>query len=247
MCELPIIFNTPMVRSVLEGNKTNTRRPIKIPTEFFTTEPEGFCIDRNDKWFAWGIDIVDNGYGTPEQEQCYASKGTINCPYGKVGDILYVRETFKVEAIDLGYDNGVQESGSHDYDCGGALVSYKTDNYKRKYGISFEDVLEEDVEVKFNEEKINKAIPSIHMPKWASRIKLEIKDVRIERVQDISLDDCVAEGVGSYIGASKHYDPQERGEEPDEIFINLWNSIYNNWNDNPWVWVVGFKVIKGNK
>ena len=141
MNEKPIIFNAEMVRAILEGRKSMTRRVIKPqPKEYteFTGSIPGM---------GWG---KKRGRGS-EWLQKY-------CPYGKAGDVLWVRETFM-----LGWG------------CTDDQPSYKAD---------FED-----------SNDMGKWKPSIHMPRWASRINLEILDIRVERVQEIGEGDAMDEGV----------------------------------------------------
>jgi hypothetical protein len=100
--------------------------------------------------------------------------------------------------------------------------------------------------------------PSIHMPRWASRLTLKITDVRVERVQDISEEDALAEGIDrtdNNFGNGVAYcdyqmkrknDTSDWFNSPVDSFQSLWDSINNNWNDNPWVWVIQFEVIKQN-
>lgn len=84
------------------------------------------------------------------------------------------------------------------------------------------------------------------MPRWASRITLGIKRVWVERLADISLDDCCAEGIGTDPNPS--FDPQYPGPEPDDVFMYLWDSIYGKteyaWENNPWVWACEFAVAE---
>ena len=98
---------------------------------------------------------------------------------------------------------------------------------------------------------VTKWTPSIHMPRWASRLTLRITNVRVERLQDISAADAAAEGcqLDHWItGVYPNHDPGVDYDNKQLVnkFKNLWGSIYNNWNDNPWVWVYEFEVIKAN-
>lgn len=137
-----------------------------------------------------------------------------NCTFGNVGDQLWVRETWCLSINEDGHPinkDGDLSENKH------AEIFYRATPVKN-------------LEAKW--------CPSIHMPKWASRIMLEVANVRIERLNDISKEDAKAEGcdypavpgMGWKLGARHN-------------FRWLWNSIYNNWNDNPWVWVIEFKVI----
>jgi len=200
MKERPILMNGEMVRAVLEGRKTQTRRVVKhIP---MLGGPIGWCAAARAQEPGW-VSIVGD----------YRRF----CPIGKVGDRLWVRETF----IDL-IKTPILGAGVEKYK--GLSVCYRADNH-----------LDKTMEVS------GKWTPSIHMPRWVSRINLEITDIRVERVQEISAKDAVAEGVDGDIpypgGPSYYY----------RNFWNLWDSIYTKrglgWDKNPFCWVVEFKRI----
>ncbi len=143
MKEYPIIFNTEMIKAILEGRKTQTRRIMPLT--------KNGCFTCS----AVKADLDPNTY----QKEVIEVEGK----YGYKGDRLWVREAFKVEAFDSGYDNGVTEGGSQDYCAGGALVSYYTDNNVFKKSVDGEDW--EPEEFHFNEKNIGKKRPSIHMPR----------------------------------------------------------------------------------
>lgn len=190
MKERPIIFNSEMVKAVLDGRKNQTRRIIKIdsPTlEFDTCNPPWpTCADQ------------------------YGDFYRVPCKYGKAGDRLWVKETFHVE-------------------------------YHGNMGIK-------DIWYKADGERSNKWTPSIHMHRKRSRITLEIVNVRVERLKDITIKDCLLEGA-TMSGAEvilKSEIPHKRMAE--SVFMNfkiLWESIYGkgSWELNPWVWVIEFKRI----
>ena len=137
------------------------------------------------------------------------------CPFGKVGDRLWVRETWKTDHI---WDDVKPSLIPSDQS-----VFYTADD-------SFSGIVAFDW---------GKTRPNIFMPRWACRLVLEITDVRVERLQDISEEDAFAEGIfNAGVGACPEFDLTKQFQE-------LWNSIYNNWNSNPWVWVVEFKVVEG--
>ena len=180
MKERPIIFNTEMVKAILDGRKTQTRRPIK-PQPRVTNKANDFFIT---------LGMVEE------------------CPFGKVGDRLYVRETI---ALNRNPNN-----------LRAVSPMYRADNSPVKMDCGF---------YKFPK---GNTCSSIHMPRWASRITLEITDVRVERLQDINAEDSLAECV-KWDGMYEH---------PRDNFIHLWNSIYKNWADNPWVWSIEFKLLE---
>jgi len=197
MTDRQILFSAPMVRAILDGSKTQTRRVVK-PVRGF----ESFNICRPDM-MADQDKVWWHGAGT---ERVGVSQ---SCPYGQIGDRLWVRESFAK-------------------DC---------DGYVYKATCPWWDSL------------IGKK-PSIHMPRWASRITLEITDVRVERLQAISEWDAVEEGVCE----TDFYDNAERkvsAGAPWSIarlaFADLWQSINGaeSWDDNPLVWVISFKRVEG--
>jgi hypothetical protein len=210
MKERPILFSAPMVRALLAGTKTQTRRVVKPQPD--SDEATGACwleIDGRHQW-AWHSgadqDIL------PNETQSF-------CPYGQPGDRLWVREShwwFKDEP---------------DHSCG---------YYPPK-------LTADDVEYRADGDEGRKVWrPSIHMPRWASRITLEITGVRVERLQDISEHDAQAEGcalecmtpTGDDIGSAIH---------GPGGYIALWESINGpgSWGANPWVWVLEFKRVEG--
>lgn len=167
MSERPILFSAPMVRALLDGSKTQTRRVVKCHVEDYG------IIRHTDK----------------------------ACPYGQPDDRLWVRETWL-------QTNPFTEGGLHTY------------GYRATDAIEFPDAVWK---------------PSIHMPRVASRITLEINAVRLERLHDISEFDAQAEGV--------HTDPASPAYD---AYADLWVQINGpgSWDLNPWVWVIEFKRIK---
>lgn len=214
MKERPILFNTEMVKAILEGRKTQTRRIVK-------PQPEGATLKSHldGKWLTKKF----NGLVLPQIEDL-----PMHNPFGQVGDRLWVRETFT-----QGYGMTLLESEGDDKNA--VSIIYKADGKE-----IYKDCSEEVAENWGNwENDSDDAVwkPSIHMPRWASRILLEITNIRVERLQDISESDCLKEGVGSPI--------LRDCKKPK--FMQLWESINgaDSWAANPWVWVVEFKVVKG--
>jgi hypothetical protein len=221
MAEKPILFSTPMVKAILEGRKTQTRRIIKSRHESGL-----FQISRR---------VTDNQITSIEsldwdERNC---EKDIVCPYGKPGDTLWVRETWARFA-------GIDKVNP---------VIYRADGAWEARGV------EGPIHVEGNRWK-----PSIHMPKSVARIWLEITDIAIERVQDISGSDAEAEGVewrimgkefGKLQGQRLYKDylnPANTEFGPTfakDSFMYLWQSIngFESWDTNPWVWVVSFKTL----
>ncbi|MBP3063673.1 hypothetical protein SAMN05216576_10628 [Ectopseudomonas chengduensis] len=206
--ERPILFSAPMVRAILEGRKTVTRRVVKpaFPASVFEVQP--FAGDHS----TW-MPVRPGASNEPWEEQIRV------CPYGKPGDRLWVRETFaRVGTTDPGY------------------LTYRA-TYPRCLPAGLENV---PADIRDAGERWR---PSIHMPRAACRILLEVIDVRVERLQDISEEQARAEGVAS---CADDLDPDGNGYSPYELFSALWVSINgdDSWHANPWVWVVEFKRVE---
>lgn len=199
MKERGMIFNGEMVRAILDGRKTQTRRPIKWKQTRFTEIGER---EDGSKWL-WSEDAE------------HACDFWHPCPFGAVGDRIWVRETWNKY---------------------GGLLTYRADHDW------IDDMRKETV-------CTAKWVPSIHMPRWASRILLEITDVRVERLNSISQEDAQAEGLELTGWRPTYSDPDSGGEvmTPYDNFAELWSSIYGDesWQANPWVWVIEFKRIEG--
>nr|WP_216662762.1 hypothetical protein [Klebsiella aerogenes] len=221
-----MIFNGEMVRAILDGRKTQTRRIMKVQPEPSKSRPRDFWF--SSKKLESMVHISDFAPGNSPiadyhlfiQEHC--------CPFGAVGDRIWVRETWARYNID---------QNSHD-------LAYRATTPA--------DWPEE-----------GRWRPSIHMPRWASRILLEITNVRIERLNAISPEDAESEGLErtnftgfgdepglpSYPEPDVYFDPLKKQwkEYPPEAFAGLWESIYGegSWKANPWVWVIEFKRVEG--
>lgn len=199
MKERGMIFNGEMVRALLDGRKTQTRRPVKFQ-----------LIDKN-----MGCELAGN-----ELAGELAAGDYWNSPFGKPGDRIWVRETWA-------------EAGAGAPD----LKLYRAD-YPEHVPAHYENVPPAD-EIRWT--------PSIHMPRWASRLTLEITCVRVERLNSISQEDAQAEGMELTGWRPTYSDPDSGGEvwTPYDNFAQLWESIYGeeSWKANPWVWVIEFKVV----
>ncbi|AOP43740.1 morphogenetic protein [Edwardsiella piscicida] len=209
MKDLPIIFNDEMVRAILSGTKTMTRRPVKDRClELFEVAASvGECHSLQ------FCDIAD------ERSQPYYREF---CPFGAVGDRLWVREAYQGSLFDYEQMEAYLEDNSkfekQEY------CEYRADGGSRPEYYDGDDNLRHGWR------------PSIHMPRWASRITLEITDVRVERLQDITEGDARSEGVTlSNPRILSHRDE----------FRQLWGDIYgcDGWRSNPWVWVIAFKRV----
>lgn len=212
--EKPILLNGEMIRAILEGRKTQTRRLAKNVH---------FDSKYRAKWKAV------HGHTEVSIDTPAAMLGEV-CPYGQPGDQLWVRETW----ADASYDDGLCICYRADHERKDVTSDFRATFGRLKYSNWAPD-LESGAEGQWK--------PSIHMPRWASRITLEITDVRVERLQDISEEAAKAEGCApafldefGNVGVAPFY---RRG------FCKLWREIngHDSWEANPWVWVIEFKRI----
>lgn len=202
MKERPILLNAEMVRAVLDGRKTQTRRMVAN-------------VDSDNCLALRKPTKTSNGIYTHVMD---APKHGI-CPFGAVGDRLWVRETFAGHYID---DDQIQDI-KDGRDKASDLCEYRAD-YPN------------------GAQAIEGWTPSIHMPRWASRITLEITGVRVERLASISNDDAAKEGYPA--------NPEPYGGQMDQWlwFRQLWDGIYpdQSFKHDPWVWVIEFKKLEAN-
>ncbi len=215
MKERPILFSAPMVRALLDGTKTQTRRIVKPQADARTTAA-----------FQGADGIWRFSYPTARAPVSHAD-WDVRCPYGMPGDRLWVRETCFINDY-RGVDVPVDERA----DCN---IVYKADPLPDFEG----------------EENLIVWRPSIHMPRWASRIDLENVSVRVERLENITEADALAEGVDMnqlvtmpmFPGAPCTVTIKPRSAI--EAYAMLWESINGpgSWHANPWVWAVEFKAV----
>lgn len=220
MKERGMIFNGEMVRAILDGRKTQTRRPIKWKQTRFTEIGER---EDGSKW-PWSEDAE------------HAFDFWHPCPFGSVGDRIWVRETFQGPLFDFDLmDSYCKDSTPFEKS---EFCVYKAD------GVPAPEFYDADDELHCCWR------PSIHMPRWASRILLEITDVRVERLNSIHDVDAMREGIQNLTTCS-HSDFGIPGvvnaQHPVRAFQLLWESIYgaDSWRTNPWVWVIEFKRVEG--
>ncbi|HBR4272319.1 morphogenetic protein [Klebsiella pneumoniae] len=208
--ERGMIFNAEMVRAILDGRKTQTRRIIK-------PQPEATLSGSlSGKWLSRPL----NGLLLPKIEDI-----AIHCPFGVVGDRIWVRETFQGPLFD--------------YDLMDSYCKDPTPVEKPEFCVYKADGVPAPEFYDADDELHSCWRPSIHMPRWASRILLEITDVRVERLKSISDRDALREGCSAA--------DMKSGDCVADVFARLWASIYgsDSWNANPWVWVIEFKRVEG--
>lgn len=246
--ERPILFSGEMVRAILDGRKTQTRRVVRwkprhkglnlgfsgLTVGYYSTfDPtSGWVLRSRDGMGLWN----DRTY-------------PLDCPYGQPGDRLYVRETFVIESsfgIEFDYEppfEGRPLLRHHNSDWGDWWEQPHYRATDPKPDLVYENM----------DEPACRWRPSIHMPKWASRLWLEVTGIRVERVQEISAADAVAEGIHGVMEDRTRYfgPPDENGRTkyptPGAAFHSLWDSLNAkrgySWESNPWVWVVEFASL----
>lgn len=222
MKERPILMSAPMVRAILAGQKTQTRRAVKPstrrPIEFLGGGPKGGPDWNNPE--CWGYEHHDNATWVLLKADNSTDTALYPCPYGHPGDRLWVRER--------GWIAKSKQAFLPFIDNERVLPPVSPDGTPYR------------------------VCPSIHMPRWASRITLEITGVRVERLQDISEEDATAEGIVQEVrdpGLGRGGRPGWRWAENEYAgsavhgYELLWESLNGpgSWAPNPWVWVVEFR------
>lgn len=200
----PILFRPEMVRAILAGRKTVTRRPIRFLHDGPVTAMREHVAPHRDSPpgdVSWS---AEHEHGKRGRVDVVVVEQGIRCPYGQVGDRLWVRETWGIELAE-------RREGA-----AGEVVYrtvYRADN--PSWG--------------------GKWRPSIHMPRKACRLVLEIVSVRAERLQDITEEDAINEGMNYYLSFRNRR----------AAFAHKWNEIHGQgaWESNPWVWRLEFKVV----
>jgi hypothetical protein len=192
--ERPILFSSSMVRAILDGKKTQTRRVVKNPERFEHLRDCAFCS-----------------------------------PYGHVGDHLWVRETWRPSIS--------HHCAMDTCDCADVNVRYAADGESRFFS-------ERNIDHEWLLPKAARTgnVSPLFMPRWASRLTLEITGVRVERLQEISGDDAIAEGAPLRESAAT-----QGGDIRIDAFADLWGSINGKthpWSSNPWVWVIAFQRVE---
>ena len=240
-----MIFNQQMVQALVDGRKTVTRRPVepwRLPVECnFQDEryPESKYMSTANNHNRWGFGVFGD---TPEAAmENYNGEYSSCAPYNQ-GDLIWVRETFQA------YVDDENEYLDADFKTGkGVTVSYPAT-----------DELVEITDIETGHSSLRKK-PSIHMPRWASRLTLRVTDVRCERIQRTTDCSAIKEGLfkQEHHFSSMDYPFDNVGYKtsksstficscPVIAFKDIWDSIYSNWDENPWVWVIEFEVIRKN-
>lgn len=226
-----MLFNGPMVRAILDGRKLQTRRVVKLP-------PAPMHLG---EWEAGTIsaDPAHNSTGAaiPHQGCIWHTRTgkSLMCPHGQPGDRLWVRE------------NGLEHRRTRLFIHDATPGRWWTPEDGGRYGASYGPAI-----TRASLLRNHKVRASIHMPRWACRLVLEITDVRVERLQAISEADAFAEGADVHVLPDVRLPrAHPRAGRPmayadsREIFADLWDSTGGDWAANPWVWVIGFKRLGG--
>ena len=216
----PIIFSAPMVRAILDGRKTQTRRIVKPqPSDHYWSRLPGYELQMDGPFLMEGGGMGVRFCHTIQQNPQSDCDPWVGCPFGRPGDRLWVRETGweRPERTPEMMRSGADTWARYYYDADG-LTENDSSDFKQ-WGFKHRS--------------------SIFMPRWASRITLEITDVRVERLRNISDEDALAEGVyptktGLYLGAARL------------AYGELWDQINGPgaWGLNPWVWVLTFRRVE---
>lgn len=229
MADRPVIFSAPMVKALLEGRKSQTRRVLKLPKR---THSGGPIYERPDMggWAATTIGgggcftVGRDGRRLPVPERpaiWHQTTGVVMALPFDVGDRLWVREAFR---------------GSKDYDA------YPPREWSH-WPVHYEADGAPDPRDEVGEN--GKLRSPIHMPRWASRLTLTVTDVRVQRLQEISGEDCLAEGAceAAFLPLT-----DQDAEEAREAFRSLWTSLHgpDAWDANPWICALTFTVSRGN-
>ena len=217
----PILFSGPMIRALLAGTKTQTRRVVK---------PQPYVANVIDGTTYWNVSGQVGGRIMLGQDFI------ASCPYGQPGDLLWVRETFRI-------GNDVGENWDDSSEPGDLHVIYEDGARDYNVPIDYWNDIPRNAREVHNSENTPEhwisygPIPSIFMPRWASRLTLLITEVRVQRLQDINAEDCWAEGM-----------PFSPDVNPIHDYEETWESINGagSWDANPWCWALSFEVIKKN-
>lgn len=245
MKERPILFSAPMVRTILDGSKTQTRNVVKpmrsqdwLSDELLSRSPRAKPVTINgEQWAQFAHPLAGQNVRGIQHDE-WSPLTCIKHPYGQPGDRLWAREAWVPDAP----MDGTWPDVSF-YGCKDAPLSMIPIEYRKPEHCLFRAT--------WNGSPLGRWNHAIKMPRWASRITLEITAVRVEQLQDISEDDARAEGTPCYVcGATM----DGRSEADCHCFHkkanahdyrNLWEMINGegSWDKNPWVWVVEFKRV----
>jgi hypothetical protein len=220
-----ILMSPPMVTAILNGLKTQTRRIFKCPNGF-NKSLDGFTMSFSDGGLAVK---VEKG----------VVKSFVKCPYGKVGDILNVRETFYAYGVWL--SNGLNKNGKESF----RFDDWSSDGLN-PFGYRYADNPPKEVEFKGGSVSYYKR-PSLFMPSVAVRLRLEILEIKVERLHDISESDAIDEGIDSdnNLGFVDYMNKWNYFICASESYFSLWEKLNGkeSLDQNPFVWAIKFKLL----
>jgi hypothetical protein len=234
MIARPILFSGSMIRALLAGTKTQTRRPIKLQT--------GDTFD--ERSMVGAIQERRPVFHTVAGQDVGTKSVLVRCPYGMPGDALWAKETWQAqEAFDTMSPTAIGEAFEAEHGEPWCPIRYLADGH-----------CDGSVD-QWQESPVGKTRVSIHMPRWASRLTLPITAVRVERLHDISEADAKAEGIVETRPADKdgwrHFGvPGMEIDQPTaaRAYLALWTAINGqaSTDANPWVWTISFEVHRDN-
>jgi hypothetical protein len=232
MKERPVLFSGPMVRAILDGRKTQTRRVVKDARGAFWDHAGWRPIVEGGQFVRW--DDVDDAH-----EAAVHGAPRPDCPYGMPGDRLWVRETWQM--FDPHPDGDLAAVGAERLARGRRAP---WDGVTGGRPIEWTTAYQADGEVEHPTDGPARWRPSIHMPRWASRLLLDVTDVRVQRLHGIDEGDAIAEGVDAVTLADV---PRQGTLCRRDDFGHLWDLINGKrapWASNPWVWAVTFRRVQ---
>ncbi len=252
MTERPILFSAPMVRALLAGEKTQTRRAMigrgAHKGSNFQHEKQWCRIAADGTWIGWTPGFSSQEKAEEITQRTYQGGGIV-CPHGVVGDRLWVKETHQ-------YADWTEDGMPWlRYAADGATRFFDSGGIPESWGDKLTEIfadLSDPANVAIDGKAADrKWRPSIFMPRWASRITLEITDVRVQRLWDISEADALAEGVyhdGQWFRGGTH--PTKGSDQcwPTAwaAYRAIWDTINSEgaWDRNPWVWCLSFRMVR---
>ncbi len=237
----PILFSGPMIQALLAGRKTQTRRIIKQqPQGHHWASLPGYQLHVTTPMeFTNGKIGIRYFHSIPQNRERDYDGPYVYCPYGKPGNLLWVRETTAVRSS--GWNSETGHWYCVDYAAGGVGCGIRHGHAPSFFPSR-----------SHNANGVLRWQPSIHMPRWASRLTLRITDVRVQRLQEIGAADAIAEGLDVVLDGGSKYGinglPDTWNDNPRLSYLALWDAINGAGaaSANPYIWGISFEVIQKN-